>query len=77
MYGIWDLDLEDWVRELPSKVDDGGTAALCFETRRSACRRAAKHWGYDSYSACKKCGFCLVIPIQTRRAARAYLMARY
>ena len=39
MWGIWDFDLKDWVRELPSKVDDGGIAILAFENASDIARR--------------------------------------
>lgn len=49
LYGIWDYDDDDWLRELPSKVDDGGKAILAYENTIAAKLRAAKHYGHDSY----------------------------
>ena len=60
MWGIWCLDTNDWLRELPSKVDDGGEAILVFSSKRAAQRRAAKHYGYDTYSEVFATGFCEV-----------------
>ena len=56
VYGVWCKDKNgnkgDWLRELPSNVDDGGIAA-----------RAAKHYGFDSYSEVKKNDWCEVRPL--------------
>lgn len=60
MWGIWDCNDADWVRELPSKVDDGGEAVLAFTSEAEAKRRAAKHYGYRSYAAAKRDGHCEV-----------------
>lgn len=60
MYGIWDFDAKDWVREMPSKVDDGGVAVLAFATKRQACERAAQHFAYQTYSEAKITGWCVV-----------------
>jgi hypothetical protein len=60
MWGIWDCDSNHWVRELPSKVDDGGIAVLAFWSKREACRRAAKHFGFDDYADAKRNGCCEV-----------------
>jgi hypothetical protein len=49
VYAIWDNDAHDYVRELPSNVDDGGEAILMFTSRRDARERAAKHWGCLTY----------------------------
>ena len=49
MWGIWDHDTDDWVRELPSKVDDGGIAILAFDKLEDAQERAAQHYGYEDY----------------------------
>lgn len=58
IYGIWCKDLKDykgdWLRELPSNVDDGGIALLTFTSKREACARAGKHYGYDSYTQAKE-----------------------
>jgi hypothetical protein len=63
MFGIWDLEKNDWVRELPSKVDDGGEAILAFESERRARQRAAKHFGFDGYAEAKRKGWCEVRPL--------------
>jgi hypothetical protein len=60
VFGIWDNDRNDWVRELPSKVDDGGAAILAFEKCRQAQRRAAKHFGCDTYAEARRDGWCEV-----------------
>lgn len=49
MFGIWDWDDNDWIRELPSKVNDGDKAILAFETEIDARNRALRHFGYDEY----------------------------
>lgn len=56
MYGIWDHGEDDFVREMPSKVDDGGVAILAFATEKKARIRAAKHYGYETYAQLKKDG---------------------
>ena len=63
MWGIWCKDTEDWLRELPSKVDDGGLAVLAFTSKRDACRRAAKNYGFDTYTRAKRCDWCEVRPL--------------
>lgn len=60
LYGIWCFDENSWLRELPSTVDDGGIALLVLPTKKSACERAAKHYGYESYREAKKEGWCEV-----------------
>lgn len=57
LYGIWDNNEKDWVRELPSTIDDGGIAILCFQTHSQACRRAIKHYGFNSYDDFCKSNF--------------------
>lgn len=57
MYAIWDFDLRGWVRELPSKVNDGGEAILVFASLRKARERAAQHFGYDAYAPAEKDGY--------------------
>lgn len=34
-YGIWCYDAKDWLRELPSTVDDGGIAIIGYTSKRS------------------------------------------
>lgn len=63
MYGIWDHGIGDWVREMPSKIDDGGIAILAFTTEKKAQIRAAKHYGYETYTALKKDGTVEVMKI--------------
>ncbi len=64
MFGIWCHDENDgngdWMRELPSKVDDGGTAILAFDDRSEACIRAAKHYACETYADAKRDGWCEV-----------------
>lgn len=64
MWGIWEFEINDWFRELPSKVDDGGIALLAFTSKAEACDRAAKNWGYDSYSQMKADGWGEVRPLR-------------
>lgn len=59
-WAIWDKDAKDWVREMPSKVDDGGQAVLAYRSKQKAEKRAAKHFGYYSYTLAKKDGHCEV-----------------
>lgn len=59
MFGIWCFDTNDWLRELPSKVDDGGIAILAFDAHEAG-ERAAKHYGFDSYRAVRDAGWCTV-----------------
>ena len=58
LYGIWCKDLKDcrgdWLRELPSSVDDGGIAMLVFTSKRAAEERAAKNYGFDTYAQARK-----------------------
>lgn len=60
MWGIWDLESGDWVRELPSKVDDGGIAILAFRYKIQAFNRAAKHFFFRTYAQAKLNGWCEV-----------------
>jgi hypothetical protein len=67
LYGIWCKDINnnkgDWFRELQSSVDDGGIAILTFTSKREACYRAAKNYGYDTYTQAKKDGWVEVHPL--------------
>jgi len=63
MWVIWDFESNDWLRELPSKVDDGGVAVLMFGHRREAQERAAKHFGYEFYWEAKRDGWCEVVKV--------------
>lgn len=56
MWGIWDYAARDWYRELPSPVDDGGTAILAFTSEGLAAVRATKAWGFDDWSEAKASG---------------------
>lgn len=60
MWGIWDKSQNDWLRELPSKVNDGGIAVLAFKTKTDACTRAAQHFGFDTYKDAKDNDWCEV-----------------
>jgi hypothetical protein len=60
LFGIWCKDTNDWLRELPSKVDDGGEALLVFTSKRAAQRRAAKHYGFAAYAEAKRKDWCEV-----------------
>lgn len=61
-YGIWCKDEGDgdWLRELPSRVQDGGEAIIAYASIRAAWSRAAGHYGYHSYTAVKRDGWCEV-----------------
>lgn len=65
MYAIWDVEEQDWIRELPSKVDDGQIAVLVFRFKHHAQRRAAKHYGYPatSWPRVNRYGVCQIIQI--------------
>lgn len=63
IYGIWDYETKDWVREMPSRVNDGGVAVLAFQSKREACKRAADHWACGYYSDAKRLGYCEVRPL--------------
>ena len=58
LYGIWCKDLNnnngDWLRELPSKVNEGGEAILAFTSIQAARARAADHYHYQSYTRVAK-----------------------
>lgn len=64
LYGIWCKDVNDnkgdWLRELESVVNYGGTAILAFERKRDACDRAAEHYSFDSYTEAKRKDWCEV-----------------
>lgn len=68
-YGIWcydnprDYNKADWLRELPSKVADGGEAILVYTSIRAAQHRAAEHFGFDTYTEVKKNGWAIVKPL--------------
>jgi hypothetical protein len=67
LYGVWCKDLKknkgDWMRELSSKVDDGEIAILAYTSKREAQSRAAKAYGYDTYSQVRKDDWCEVRPL--------------
>jgi hypothetical protein len=65
MWGIWCYDEHGWLRELPSKVHDGGEAVLAFLSKQKACNRAALHYSYESYTAAKRTGRCEVLLLTT------------
>lgn len=71
MFGIWvresaSREHAEWLRELPSKVDDGDVAVLAFTTRHEAEARAAKHFGYDTYDQMLADNWCEVRPLKAR-----------
>ena len=63
MYAIWCYDVGDWLREPPSKVDDGGRAILVWTNKGEAGQRAAQHYGAICYSEAKRDGWCEVVEI--------------
>lgn len=54
MFGIWCKDTNDWLRER------GDTGIIVFESKRKACARAARTYGFPSYSAAKHKDWCEV-----------------
>lgn len=60
LWVIYDYDAKDYVRELPSKVDDGGTAILAFASRYEARKRAAKYFGFMTYKQAHQNNWCEV-----------------
>jgi hypothetical protein len=62
-YVIWCKDTRNCLRELPSKVDDGGEAILMFTNKKKAQKRAAKHYGFDTFGEAKRNGWCEVYQI--------------
>jgi hypothetical protein len=70
MWLIWCEDVNDWLRELPSKVDDGGEAVLAFTTVLAARQRAAKHYGKNSYGEAKAEGWCRVVGVPSEKGLK-------
>lgn len=60
LYAIWGEDIEDFIRELPSKVNDGGEAILVFTNERAAKQRAADHYGFATYAEAHRCAWATV-----------------
>ena len=64
LFAIWCKEARnnkgDWMRELPSKVSDGGIAILTFESKQAACHRAALAYGFQTYKEAKAKGWCEV-----------------
>jgi hypothetical protein len=64
LYGIWCKDAKnnngDWLRELPSNVQDGGEAILVYTSQSAAQQRAAEHYGFGSYADVKVNGWAEV-----------------
>lgn len=63
LYGIWTFESDDkgdWVREYPPTVISDKQAILAYERKQDACNRAAEHFGYDTYTAAKRDGWCEV-----------------
>jgi hypothetical protein len=62
MWGIWDNENKDWVKESRHtgysfyETD----AVLAFKSKRAACNRAANRFGFDSYTDAKRRGWCEV-----------------
>ena len=54
VYAIWRCDKKDYMREA------GNGAALFFTTKRAACRRAAREYGFATYTEAKRKGWCEV-----------------
>lgn len=63
LYGVWQYDANDWLRELPSQMQDGGEAILAFTSVRQAQRRAADNYACDNYTQAKLAGWTEVFPL--------------
>lgn len=63
LYGVWCEDTNDWLRELPSATCDGTVAILAFTSRDEARKRAAEHYGYDSYAQARSDAWVGVFPL--------------
>lgn len=63
LYGIWCKDEKEWLKELPSTVYDGGEAILAYTSRQAAQKRAAEHYGFDSYTEVHKADWAEVRPL--------------
>ena len=59
MFGIWDKDKNDWVRE--GAVS--GRAILAFEHEEAAEERAAQRFGFETYEEAADEGWCEVKPL--------------
>lgn len=62
LYGIWRNDADqnrgDWLRP----VDDS-TAIIAYQSKRAAWSRAAGEYGYPTYTAARRDGWCEVRPL--------------
>jgi len=69
MWAIWDFGCNDYVRELPSKVNEGGIAILAFEDKEEAQDRARRHWGCENitYRAFRQTGNGRVVKLKKRK----------
>lgn len=67
IYGVWCKDAHgnkgDWLREMPSRMDYGDIAILAFTTQRDAKQRAAREYGYETYTEAVKDGWCEIKPL--------------
>lgn len=61
MWGIWDIDFQEWVKEFNTEK----RAFLAFAKKEEAMKRAVSHFGYDSYDEVVKDGHCEVRPFYT------------
>lgn len=67
LYGIWCKDVGTrsakmgaWLRENSSNP---ANPILAFESKQAACRRAADHYGFPTYSEAKRRDWCEVRPL--------------
>lgn len=63
LYGIWQELENDWLRELPSQLYDGGEALLVYDNLEKAQQRAASNFGFDDYHEAHAAGWVTVKPL--------------
>jgi hypothetical protein len=67
MWGVWLKDKKDWLRER-ADVCCSSNAILAFTSKRAACSRAAKEYGFASYTEAKRKDWVEVRPLPTVKA---------
>ena len=53
LYAIWCCDNKDWLMSPDGEV-------LAFKAKRTACNRAAREYGFSTYSEAKRKGWVVV-----------------
>lgn len=70
LYGIWCKDVNDnkgdWLREYRPGLLEIPGALIAFESKKAAMRRAADHYGYESYSKVRRDDWCEVRELASR-----------